>query len=95
MSEENEAMSDIESEGDGDEVDDMELGEKENPDGTVNVTTDGGVVKKIITKGSGWEKPKKGAEIFVHYVGTLEDGTKFDSSRDRDQPFSFKLGTGK
>eukprot|EP00198_Chlamydomonas_reinhardtii_P005473 XP_001694809.1 peptidyl-prolyl cis-trans isomerase, FKBP-type [Chlamydomonas reinhardtii] len=60
----------------------------------VKLTDDGGCVKKILAVGEGWESPEKGDEVTVHYVGTLEDGTKFDSSRDRDQPFVFTLGEG-
>lgn len=55
---------------------------------------DGGVLKLVKREGTGTELPMIGDKVFVHYVGTLLDGTQFDSSRDREEKFSFELGKG-
>jgi FKBP-type peptidyl-prolyl cis-trans isomerase len=48
---------------------------------------------KILKEGTG-ELPQPGKQVTVHYTGSLEDGTIFDSSVSRGQPFSFSLGMG-
>jgi FK506-binding protein 1 len=53
-----------------------------------------GVTIETLHPGDGVTFPTRGQTVSVHYVGTLTDGTVFDSSRKRGQPFKFKLGMG-
>ncbi|OWA53098.1 Peptidyl-prolyl cis-trans isomerase FKBP4 [Hypsibius exemplaris] len=55
-------------------------------------TKDRGCLKKVLTPGSGDESPFAGATVTVHYTGRLLDGSVFDSSRTRGEPFTFELG---
>jgi peptidylprolyl isomerase len=57
------------------------------------ITTPSGLKYVELQAGTG-VSPKSGQTVTVHYTGTLEDGTKFDSSRDRNQPFQFRIGVG-
>jgi FKBP-type peptidyl-prolyl cis-trans isomerase len=55
------------------------------------VTTDSGLVYEDIKVGDGTRCTGRGQTAIVHYTGWLEDGTQFDSSRDRGKPFSFPV----
>jgi FKBP-type peptidyl-prolyl cis-trans isomerase FkpA len=57
------------------------------------VTTSSGLKYEDIVIGQGQEA-KAGQTVAVHYTGWLTDGKKFDSSKDRGQPFTFRLGSG-
>jgi len=57
-------------------------------------TTDSGLNYEEIRIGDGALCTGRGQTALVHYTGWLEDGTKFDSSKDRDDPFSFPVQCG-
>ena len=57
-------------------------------------TTPSGLIYVITHHGEG-PQPKTGDTVRVHYTGVLTNGTKFDSSLDRGQPFAFELGAGR
>lgn len=59
----------------------------------MDISKDGGILKEILVEGTG-EFPETGDKVEVHYRGTLEDGTEFDSSISRGEPFTFTLGQG-
>ncbi len=61
--------------------------------GLENTTKSG--LKYIDEKIGKGDFPNTGDIVVVHYTGTLENGTKFDSSKDRNQPFEFTLGMGR
>lgn len=56
--------------------------------------TDSGLKYEDLTEGEG-AVATAGSTVKVHYTGWLTDGTKFDSSLDRNAPFSFPLGGGR
>jgi FKBP-type peptidyl-prolyl cis-trans isomerase len=61
--------------------------------GVQTITTPSGLKYTVLKAGKG-ATPKPGQAVVVHYTGTLTNGKKFDSSRDKGQPFSFIVGQG-
>lgn len=58
------------------------------------IKLENGLEYQDIVIGSADQEAKNGDKVFAHYTGTLENGSKFDSSYDRGEPFSFVLGGG-
>jgi FKBP-type peptidyl-prolyl cis-trans isomerase FkpA len=60
----------------------------------MSTTTPSGLIIEDLTPGEG-VAASSGQRVTVHYTGWLSDGEKFDSSKDRDDPFEFALGAGR
>ena len=63
------------------------------PSAALETVTPSGVRYVDLQLGQG-DEAQLGKIVEVHYTGWLQDGTRFDSSRDREHPFTFRLGTG-
>jgi len=57
----------------------------------ITLDRDKGILKEIQSQGTGDEYPLKGDTVYVHYIGRLEDGTEFDSSRNSSSKFQLVL----
>jgi len=64
-----------------------------NKSGGTEVTSASGLKYEDLTVGSG-PSPQIGQTVSVNYIGTLTNGTKFDSSYDHGKPLEFRIGTG-
>jgi FKBP-type peptidyl-prolyl cis-trans isomerase FkpA len=71
----------------------MDFSPKLGVDTAKLTTTKSGLQYQDLTVGSGPEA-KAGQQVTVHYTGWLTNGTKFDSSKDLNDPFVFQLGAG-
>ncbi|CAF1263036.1 unnamed protein product [Rotaria sp. Silwood1] len=60
----------------------------------ISPTKDGCLFKEIVRQGTDDEKPMFDDTVFIHYIGTLLDGTVFENTRDRNEKVSFNFGKG-
>lgn len=67
---------------------------EEIDDAQIDLSGDGGVMKKILEPGNPNDQPSPQCKVKVHYLG-MRDGEKFDASFDREKPFEFVLHRGK
>ncbi len=71
-----------------------EMQQGDQPGGDKEVKTESGLKYIDLVVGTG-RQAEMGDTASVHYTGWLENGTKFDSSVDRNEPFSFRIGAGR